>query len=1129
MAIKFLNTVQVDTDVLYVDAANDRVGIGTVSPNATLDVLGTVAINKAAPSPTNYQVDIQKISTDPDVTGFGVRIDADFSGTKAAVSDIGQGGIKLDVDSSAIGTITDEHRVYGINNDVRYSGLPDAAWAVYNRFESNGGDGRTTNAGGVFNLVQTDTTADHTNTALYGVYNDIDIQDAGIVSTIYGTRSVIDAISNRTSNVGTIYGSRVDIDLNSSNNVDYGTMHGYMAVIDNNAATAAELGTQYLFRGQYDDVRGDNAWGIHMQGDKNYLEGTLGIGTDSPSNKLEVVGSNAVRIHDGTDQGSIFFRGDRDDVYIKESNYQLLFGAPSGMLFELDTNNNDGDVFNVMHRGSSRMYINGASGNVGIGTTSPTLGKLQVQAATGSVGFNAGTSSSPERGNLYFDTDGTGWKFNIGKSQSGTFSPLMTFEDNGNVGIGTTSPAADFVVSHEGTSGIEIEANFQTGVNNILSFDRTAGALAYETMRLEALDFWFVGLGVERMRIDSSGYVEIKNNAGNANASLTLANSDLSIGINQAIGYLNFKSNDLSGGTSAGGVGGVGVYSETEYNTGNTPSYMSFYTHSNTNNTGTILGSVTERMRIASNGAIQFNDYGAGTLVTDASGNITVSSGGGAGGPYLPLSAGSSYPLTNTLFLGSTQNNSNEYNWLVFNNQASGYGDWNIYKLGNNNLAFGYGTTAGASYNNSLTLEYNGNVGIGTTDPSQKLEVSTDNYNVSKFVGNTDGGSGYVGAVVEIESNNDARGRGVYLTHRNATDTSDNEWYAGVPYTGDGYSIGNAVYATSINSAAGPAHKDQSKLFIENTGNVGIGTTSPGKKLDVEGNIRSIITGGSTSAEIDISSGATWRLRSNPTTGTNSYGLDIVKGGAGTDVKMSIDSLGNVGIGVIPNAPAGNIQLDVGDNGCGMTSRQNNELVLQANANYSTYAQTGKPATRLNLTNTGEFLFSNAPAGAAIGDTIAFTERMRIDSNGNVGIGTTSPTSKLDVTNGEGKFCVDSKTHNLTNAFTTCLTVNLNSHTGCYVTLTCFGDWGSHSAAAYRGEFFLQNGANGYAEPGIILRQDDNTSNGTDQIVCQIVDPTGSGNPKDFEIQIRTTATTGTTSFTGQLTYTVQGQFNSIT
>ena len=47
MAIKFLNTVQVDTDVLYVDAANDRVGIGTDSPSEKLDVAGNIKIQSA--------------------------------------------------------------------------------------------------------------------------------------------------------------------------------------------------------------------------------------------------------------------------------------------------------------------------------------------------------------------------------------------------------------------------------------------------------------------------------------------------------------------------------------------------------------------------------------------------------------------------------------------------------------------------------------------------------------------------------------------------------------------------------------------------------------------------------------------------------------------------------------------------------------------------------------------------------------------------------------------------------------------------------------------------------------------------------------------------------------------------
>jgi hypothetical protein len=41
MAIKFLNTVQVDTDVLYVDASSNRVGVGTTTPSTDLEVSST--------------------------------------------------------------------------------------------------------------------------------------------------------------------------------------------------------------------------------------------------------------------------------------------------------------------------------------------------------------------------------------------------------------------------------------------------------------------------------------------------------------------------------------------------------------------------------------------------------------------------------------------------------------------------------------------------------------------------------------------------------------------------------------------------------------------------------------------------------------------------------------------------------------------------------------------------------------------------------------------------------------------------------------------------------------------------------------------------------------------------------
>ena len=125
----------------------------------------------------------------------------------------------------------------------------------------------------------------------------------------------------------------------------------------------------------------------------------VGIGTDSPDNKLEIVGSNALRIHDGINQGTIFFRGDRSDVYIKELNFRLLFGAPSGMVFELDTNNNDNDSFNVTHRGVSKFYVDGPTGNTDVAGTFQAYGQSatfagQIITTQNQITTNIATTSA---------------------------------------------------------------------------------------------------------------------------------------------------------------------------------------------------------------------------------------------------------------------------------------------------------------------------------------------------------------------------------------------------------------------------------------------------------------------------------------------------------------------------------------------------------------------------------------------------------------------------------------------------------------------------------------------------------------------------------------------------------------
>ena len=134
---------------------------------------------------------------------------------------------------------------------------------------------------------------------------------------------------------------------------------------------------------------------------------------------------------------------------------------------------------------------------------------------------------------------------------------------------------------------------------------------------------------------------------------------------------------------------------------------------------------------VNSDGTIQFSDLGAGTLVTDASGNISVSSGGGAGGPYLPLTAGSTVPITGALYLEDSNTD------VVMSGNTSGN-----FTIDNNtgNIAFNANGSSVQSMNitsslisiNEPTNFTNGNVGIGTTSSGTgKLVIEGDPYVVT--------------------------------------------------------------------------------------------------------------------------------------------------------------------------------------------------------------------------------------------------------------------------------------------------------------------------------------------------------------------------------------------------------------
>lgn len=98
---------------------------------------------------------------------------------------------------------------------------------------------------------------------------------------------------------------------------------------------------------------------------------------------------------------------------------------------------------------ATRLHVvgnTGLIGNVGIGTTSP-LRALQIGASTDSLFTLEASNVSPNAGYIRFG-DNSGWKLHFGRNREtssgnlngGTTGVLMTIQDNGRVGIGTSVP-----------------------------------------------------------------------------------------------------------------------------------------------------------------------------------------------------------------------------------------------------------------------------------------------------------------------------------------------------------------------------------------------------------------------------------------------------------------------------------------------------------------------------------------------------------------------------------------------------------------------------------------------------------------------------------------------------------------
>ncbi len=178
-------------------------------------------------------------------------------------------------------------------------------------------------------------------------------------------------------------------------------------------------------------------------------------------------------------------------------------------------------------------------------------------------------------------------------------------------------------------------------------------------------------------------------------------------------------------------------------------------------------------------------------------------------------------------------------------------------------------------------------------------------------------------------------------------------------------------------------------MRILSTGNVGIGTTNPARKLSVQTATNSYGIQ-HTDGTVDLMTWVGTDVTLSGELGTNSN--HALRFFTNSLTRMSIDNAGNVGIGT--TSPAGNLEIKSAAN-AHESLYMNTTTAGYANSLVFQEAGTIKASIQHNPTVIAGGLLFNTNGGASPANT-----KMVIDASGNVGIGTTGPTEKLDVLGG---------------------------------------------------------------------------------------------------------------------------------
>ncbi len=872
---------------------------------------------------------------------------------------------------------------------------------------------------------------------------DVGIPTASPAMVINSTRNVGIGTSNP--------GDKLQVNLNSGENILANIASNGVSAANKVSFRLSELGTAL---GEFSTVRDGTNYQVKLQtilgqplslGTSGVTRmvidavGYVGVGITNPTARLQIVQSNAAGV------AAILLSQDESTIQGPSANTQIRMGGNLVL--------NAANVMPIGTNGAERIRIT-AAGLVGIGTNTPTtllsVGNAGSTTAASGLTFGGDASANLYRdssasirtdggflaagrirsldyiqfnSNLYSNAFTNPIDINVGNVAGNAWLSAIRFNQGGYVGIGTNVPsgklhvvssvAGETVLRADGTNGILFSVVDDLS-DSLMSVNNSAGLPVLEVFADDRIVMGQYGAN-----------------------DFVLANNKIGLGTNNP----EYELDIVGAGTNAAVNIITRMRSTAGSNVFNTASVLAFTNTTTNSNAYSYIGGridlggagdncqslvfatnatntlPTEKMRITSAGNVgigstdpqyKLDVYGTNQDAVRFYNNQTA----------FGLILGST---NNTLFTNIVWTTSNGNAQFFKNRSSTSWGGADSMNLYSSNGGFAFHANGVANRFNITTA---GDVGIGASTPSQKLDVR--GFVVSDVNSNSVEGGFFLG--------NQSHGI------RRAAGTNDVR-----------------LHTNGGDVILGAAGSGSQQVTLKNGGNFGINISTPTSKLHV---VETTPTGSriqldTASANAYMNAGrvndfliltapfnavpasnsnnnAKWGIKLNgsidsPNTNSKTAAIyavseEDVAGGAGYNRKVGIalhtsafdlehtervriDNLGNVGIGI--TNPAYRLVVSGGDMSIASANilRFGAVSVLNTSSNANDIYANIRVIRNESTVNT-DGMYVNYNSNGATAAHLRFyasgsTERMRIDaSNGNVGIATTSPFEKLDVRGG---------------------------------------------------------------------------------------------------------------------------------